>query len=75
MFSFINLQNFVNCQEYGYAFFLISPKRLKKMKQEPSKKLYFTRQTIGNACGTVGIIHALGNAASKIKIGISFSFQ
>ncbi|KAG2567814.1 ubiquitin carboxyl-terminal hydrolase 3-like isoform X1 [Panicum virgatum] len=38
-------------------------------KQEPSKKLYFTRQTIGNACGTVGIIHALGNAASKIKLG------
>jgi len=69
LFSFINLQNFVNCQEYGYAFFLISPKRLKKMKQEPSKKLYFTRQTIGNACGTVGIIHALGNAASKIKLG------
>jgi ubiquitin carboxyl-terminal hydrolase L3 len=45
------------------------------MKQEPSKKVYFTRQTIGNACGTVGIIHALGNAASKIKLGIPFSFQ
>ena len=37
--------------------------------------VYFMRQTIGNARGTVGIIHALGNAASKIKLGISFSFQ
>ena len=37
--------------------------------------VYFMRQTIGNARGTVGIIHAPGNAASKIKLGISFSFQ
>ncbi|KAL6903799.1 hypothetical protein ACP4OV_004612 [Aristida adscensionis] len=37
--------------------------------KEPSKNVYFTKQTIGNACGTVGIIHALGNAASKIKLG------
>ncbi|PVH35673.1 hypothetical protein PAHAL_7G241100 [Panicum hallii] len=44
-------------------------------KQEPSKKVYFTRQTIGNACGTVGIIHALGNAASKIKLGEGSCFD
>ncbi|CAL5015610.1 unnamed protein product [Urochloa decumbens] len=37
--------------------------------REPSKNVYFTRQTVGNACGTVGIIHALGNAASRIKLG------
>ncbi|KAL6651150.1 hypothetical protein ACP70R_010075 [Stipagrostis hirtigluma subsp. patula] len=37
--------------------------------KEVSKKVYFTKQTIGNACGTVGIIHALGNAASRIKLG------
>ncbi|KAG2536890.1 hypothetical protein PVAP13_9NG231200 [Panicum virgatum] len=39
------------------------------MKQESSKMVYFMRQTIGNARGTVGIIHAPGNAASKIKLG------
>ncbi|EAZ31529.1 ubiquitin carboxyl-terminal hydrolase 3 isoform X1 [Oryza sativa Japonica Group] len=33
-----------------------------------SKNVYFTKQTIGNACGTVGIIHAIGNALSRIKL-------
>ncbi|PWZ45899.1 Ubiquitin carboxyl-terminal hydrolase 3 [Zea mays] len=37
--------------------------------KEPSKNVYFTKQTVGNACGTVGIIHALGNATSRIKLG------
>ncbi|KAK3141887.1 hypothetical protein QOZ80_4BG0339500 [Eleusine coracana subsp. coracana] len=37
--------------------------------KEPSKNVYFTKQTVGNACGTVGIIHALENAASRIKLG------
>jgi hypothetical protein len=44
------------------------------MNQEPSKNVYFTRQTVGNACGTVGIIHALGNAGSRIKLG-TFPFS
>uniref|UniRef100_A0A0D9YVU1 Ubiquitin carboxyl-terminal hydrolase n=2 Tax=Oryza TaxID=4527 RepID=A0A0D9YVU1_9ORYZ len=33
-----------------------------------SKRVYFTKQTVGNACGTVGVIHAIGNAASKLKL-------
>ncbi|XP_039831547.1 uncharacterized protein LOC120692346 isoform X2 [Panicum virgatum] len=37
---------------------------------ESSKMVYFMRQTIGNARGTVGIIHAPGNAASKIKLAL-----
>ena len=36
--------------------------------KEPNKKVYFTKQTVGNACGTIGIIHAIGNAVSKIKL-------
>ncbi|KAE8785770.1 ubiquitin carboxyl-terminal hydrolase-like [Hordeum vulgare] len=36
--------------------------------QESNKKVYFTKQTVGNACGTIGIIHAIGNAVSKIKL-------
>ncbi|CAL4886329.1 unnamed protein product [Urochloa decumbens] len=33
-----------------------------------SKKVYFTKQTVGNACGTIGVIHAIGNATSQIKL-------
>ncbi|CAD6243170.1 unnamed protein product [Miscanthus lutarioriparius] len=36
--------------------------------KELSKKVYFTKQTVGNACGTVGVIHAIGNATSQIKL-------
>nr|CAB3450554.1 unnamed protein product [Digitaria exilis] len=38
------------------------------MMQDLSKKVYFTKQTVGNACGTVGVIHAVGNATSQIKL-------
>jgi hypothetical protein len=39
------------------------------MLQDLIKKVYFTKQTVGNACGTVGVIHAVGNATSQIKLG------
>ena len=28
--------------------------------------LYYMKQTVGNACGTVGILHAVGNATDKV---------
>lgn len=37
-------------------------------EKEPSKKVYFLKQTVGNACGTIGLLHAVGNATSKIKL-------
>lgn len=27
------------------------------------------KQTVGNACGTIGLLHALGNITSEIKLG------
>ncbi|WOL16705.1 ubiquitin carboxyl-terminal hydrolase 3 [Canna indica] len=33
-----------------------------------SEKVYFLKQTVGNACGTIGVLHALGNALSQIKL-------
>ncbi|KAJ8632109.1 hypothetical protein MRB53_025445 [Persea americana] len=31
-------------------------------------EVYFLRQTVGNACGTIGLLHAVGNATSRIKL-------
>ncbi len=30
-----------------------------------SDQLFYTKQTIGNACGTIGLLHAVGNARSS----------
>lgn len=27
------------------------------------------KQTVGNACGTIGLLHALGNITSEVKFG------
>lgn len=36
-----------------------------------SENVYYMKQTVGNACGTVGILHAIGNARKKIEAKIS----
>ncbi|CAO2837857.1 unnamed protein product [Amaranthus hypochondriacus] len=36
-------------------------------EKDYNKKVYFMKQTVGNACGTVGLLHALGNVTSEIK--------
>ncbi|XP_058084931.1 ubiquitin carboxyl-terminal hydrolase 3 isoform X2 [Magnolia sinica] len=37
-------------------------------KKESSDKVYFLKQTVGNACGTIGLLHAVGNVTSEIKL-------
>ncbi|PIN13532.1 Ubiquitin C-terminal hydrolase UCHL1 [Handroanthus impetiginosus] len=36
--------------------------------KEPPAGVYFTKQTVGNACGTIGLLHAIGNITSEIKL-------
>ncbi|ERN00230.1 hypothetical protein AMTR_s00111p00123040 [Amborella trichopoda] len=36
--------------------------------KEGNDEVYFMRQTVGNACGTVGLLHAMGNVHSEIKL-------
>ncbi|XP_056160370.1 ubiquitin carboxyl-terminal hydrolase 3-like isoform X1 [Syzygium oleosum] len=38
------------------------------LTKESSSKVYFMKQTVGNACGTVGLLHAVGNVTSEIKL-------
>ncbi|XP_060673797.1 ubiquitin carboxyl-terminal hydrolase 3-like isoform X3 [Ziziphus jujuba] len=37
-------------------------------KQEPHGRVYFMKQTVDNACGTIGLLHAIGNITSEIKL-------
>ena len=31
--------------------------------------LFYMKQTIGNACGTIGVLHALGNKQQQVQFG------
>nr|XP_027083302.1 ubiquitin carboxyl-terminal hydrolase 3-like isoform X1 [Coffea arabica] len=36
--------------------------------QDPSAGVYFMKQTVGNACGTIGLLHAIANITSEINL-------
>ncbi|KAA8522184.1 hypothetical protein F0562_012857 [Nyssa sinensis] len=38
------------------------------VNKEISSRVYFMKQTVGNACGTIGLLHAVGNVTSEIKL-------
>ena len=40
--------------------------RIKSAGQVVSPDLFYMKQTIGNACGTVGLLHTLGNCRDKL---------
>ena len=37
-------------------------------REDSEADLYYMKQTIGNACGTVGLIHALCNNTDKLDL-------
>lgn len=39
--------------------------------QDPSvpKDIFYMKQTIGNACGTIGLLHSIGNSQERIQLG------
>ena len=43
--------------------------RIKEEGQEVSPDVYFMKQTIGNACGTIGLIHAVANNQASLEFG------
>lgn len=38
------------------------------VKKEHNDRVYFMKQTVGNACGTIGLLHAVGNVTSEITL-------
>jgi ubiquitin carboxyl-terminal hydrolase L3 len=43
--------------------------RIKKDGQVCSNDVFFIEQTVGNACGTIGMLHALGNCQDQLNFG------
>ncbi|KAG0497408.1 hypothetical protein HPP92_002099 [Vanilla planifolia] len=41
---------------------------LGSVRKEIPENVYFLKQTVDNACGTIGILHAIGNLTSSIKL-------
>ncbi|MBA0806065.1 hypothetical protein Gohar_005537 [Gossypium harknessii] len=39
-----------------------------ELTMDASCKVYFMKQTVGNACGTIGLLHGVGNVTSEIKL-------
>jgi ubiquitin carboxyl-terminal hydrolase L3 len=42
--------------------------RIERDGQIVSPNVYFMKQTVGNACGTVGLLHCIGNVRNKLPI-------
>ena len=67
MYSYHLLLCFLLCRQF-LAFEKDEEDRIKKDGQVVSPSLFYMKQTIGNACGTVGLLHAIGNCTDKIAL-------
>ncbi len=54
-------------KEASRKFALEERLRIEKEGQIVSDKLFFMKQTVRNACGTVGLLHAMANSVSKVR--------
>ena len=64
LFIFFYFLFFKKFEEYRK----LEKERLKESKQTISPNIFFTKQTVQNACGTVGIIHSLANNKDLLNI-------
>ncbi|XP_064030059.1 ubiquitin carboxyl-terminal hydrolase isozyme L3 [Pogoniulus pusillus] len=49
--------------------------RIKAKGQDVKSSVYFMKQTINNACGTIGLIHAIANNREKINFETNSSLK
>ena len=55
-------------QHLYFQDFNAEAERLTKEGYSPPQEAYFMKQTIGNACGTIGLLHALANNQTTVSI-------
>ncbi|CAB4010722.1 Ubiquitin carboxyl-terminal hydrolase isozyme L3 [Paramuricea clavata] len=60
------------CSEKYYCYREEEEQRIEKEGQDVSSNLYYTKQTVGNACGTVALIHCVANNRKQINIDEGF---
>lgn len=53
----------------------VQEKDIGQVDKEYPPSMYFMRQTIGNACGTIALVHALGNNEDKIEFDENKHFR
>lgn len=51
------------------AFAKEQQERIEREGQHVAPSAYFMKQTVGNACGTIGLLHAIGNARQHVTLG------
>ncbi|XWS62035.1 hypothetical protein CRYUN_Cryun07bG0176300 [Craigia yunnanensis] len=56
-----------------FLFPITSQTEEERLRQDNEKrgvisKVYYMKQTVGNACGTIGLLHSVGNITSEIKL-------
>ena len=55
-------------QHLYFQDFIAEAERLAKEVHTPPQEAYFMKQIIGNACGTIGVLHALANNQNTVSI-------
>ncbi|KAJ0395317.1 hypothetical protein P43SY_002052 [Pythium insidiosum] len=55
-------------KEHTEAFAAAEAERIEAKGQVVSPNVYYMKQTVGNACGTVGLLHAIGNMRHLVSI-------
>ena len=47
----------------------------KQAGAEVNPDIFYMKQTISNACGTIGVLHAIGNNQQRANISMNFHIQ
>lgn len=67
------MESLISCASFLFlqyeSFRLEEEAEIKAQRQEVSSEVYFMKQTIGNACGTIGLIHAVANNQTLLEFG------